>query len=304
MFIVKLFLTPAFLALALLAIAVVWMLRDQEDRTRAQLVIALVVNLFYGTTLNLLMGGEGGLFPWKYDRILFGLDRALGLEASTVAAHLQGFVRIPLGICYQLMVPMMIVWFFVSRSTRNAGSIVLAYIAEMLIGPLLYAIVPACGPIYAFRAQWLHPPAVAPVPVRLAGLPNSFPSLHIGTAFLLLFYARGRFSRMAALVFAAATCLATLSTGEHYIVDLVPGLAFGVFAACAGNRKISCAAGFLGLVLAWSLAVRWAYPFLIAHPMATRTFALATVALALLALAAQWRADDPAAHDATAGSAA
>lgn len=304
MFLVKLFLTPAFLAVALLALSVVWMLRDQQDRTRAQLVIALVFNLFYGTALNLLMGGEGGLFPWKYDRILFGLDRALGLEAWTVAAHLQGFARIPLGICYELMVPMMIVWFFVSRSSRNAGSIVLAYIAEMVVGPLLYAIVPACGPIYAFGAQWLHPPAVAPVPVRLASLPNSFPSLHIGTAFLLLFYARGRFWRIAALVFAATTCLATLSTGEHYMVDLVPGLAFGVFAASTGKRKIPYAAGFLGLVLAWSLGVRWAYPLLIAHPMATRSFALATVALSLLALAAQWRADDAAVQDATASAAA
>ncbi len=285
--IVNLLLSPAFLALALLALAVTWMLRDQEDKTRAQLVIALVFNLFYGTALNLLLGGEGGLFPWKYDWILQRLDEVLGVPA--VAAHLQGAARIPLGICYELMVPMMIAWFFVSRRNGESGSIVRAYIAEMVIGPLLYAIVPACGPIYAFRAQWLHPPAVAAVPVRLVGIPNSFPSLHMGTAFLLAFYARGRFSRMAALLFAAATCLATLSTGEHYMVDLVPGLAFGAFAAGAGEKSIARASGFLGLVLAWSLAARADSGFLIAHPMATRSFAAATVTLAVLALARQWR---------------
>jgi hypothetical protein len=188
------------------------------------------------------------------------------------------------------MVPMMIAWFLLTRNRRSSGSIILAYVAELASGPLLYMIVPACGPIYAFGKQWLHPPAVTPEAVRLAGMPNAFPSLHIGTAFVFLMFAPGRIWKAVALLFFAATCLATLSTGEHYVIDLVPGLAFGVFVSAIGMRNFRRAGCFFALTLSWSLAVRFAYTLLLAHPMLTRSLAGLTVASAAFALGKQWSA--------------
>ena len=281
---------PAVIGLAALFLSVLWMLRDEKDRTRPFLVVALVVNLFYGWLLSFVMGRENGLIPWKYDYVLANLDRSLGVPTASIAQALQQ-VRFPLLVVYQLMVPMMVVWFLVARRNRISESLVIAYVAEMIAGPMLYAIVPGCGPLYAFHAQWLHPPAVQAVAIRLGGMPNAFPSLHFATAVVFVSFARGRRSQTFSLLFCMATLLATISTGEHYAVDLAAGLAFGCFAASVGRLRIFRSAGFLALVLGWSLTVRFAYQFLIANPAVSEAFAAATVIAAAVHLVAEWRSD-------------
>jgi len=287
---IDILLNPSMLAVIALFLSVVWMIRDEKDKARIELVFALVLNLFYGVLLNIFMSREGSVFPWKFDYVLFRLDACLGIQAASIARPLQGSLHIPLWIVYQSMVPMMIAWYLLTRNRRSPGSIILAYVAELVSGPLLYTIVPACGPIYAFGKQWLSPPAVAPQALRLAGMPNAFPSLHIGTAFVFLMFAPGRIWKAVALLFLAATCLATLSTGEHYVIDLIAGLAFGVFVSAVGTHNFRRAGCFLALTLGWSLAVRFAYMILLAHPMLTRSLAGLTVVSAALALYKQWRA--------------
>ncbi|MGH9598288.1 MAG: phosphatase PAP2 family protein, partial [Terracidiphilus sp.] len=256
---------------------------------RPLLVFALTLNLFFGYLLTVLMGREGGLLPMKYDYILFHLDTALGVHAAWIARPLQGAFRIPLRVVYELMVPMMILWIPVTTHRSRRGSVVLAYVAELVVGPLLYALVPACGPLYAFRARWLQPPPVHAVTTSLAGLPNSFPSLHLATALVLVFFAPGRIWRAVSLAFLAATAMATLSTGEHYVIDLFAGMAFGCFAAFVGRRKLRHALFFFGVALFWSLAARFGYGFLIAHPTLVRVLALATAALAAAAVFREWK---------------
>ncbi|MGD1106643.1 MAG: phosphatase PAP2 family protein [Terracidiphilus sp.] len=294
MHILQILLSPPVLGIVALFLSAVWMLRDQKDKTRPLLVFALALNLFYGFLLTTVMGSEGGLFPWKFDHILFCVDQSLGLQAASIARPLQGFARIPLWVVYQLMVPMMIVWFLVTSYRKLRASVVLAYVAELVTGPLLYALLPACGPIYAFGKQWLSPPpalfVVQPVPIRLAGMPNAFPSLHVGTAFLFLLFAPGKLWKAVAFAFLAATCLATLSTGEHYVIDLIPGLAFGAFAAAVGSKDLNQASLFLSTALAWSLLMRFASFILIAHPFVTRSAAALTIALAVFAVWKQWSA--------------
>jgi PAP2 superfamily len=271
-----------------LFLSVIWMLRNQKDRTRPLLVFALVLNLFYGFLLNTFMGHEGALFPWKYDPILFRMDESLGIQAVLFARHLQGPLRLPLWYIYQLMVPMMIVWFLVTQYGKPRGSIVLAYIAEMVAGPLLYAILPACGPIYAFGKQWLQPSAVSLARIQLTGLPNAFPSLHVGTAFVFVLFAPGKWSRAVALVFLVLTGMATIGTGEHYVIDLIPGLAFGAFSAAVASQHYRRAALFLAIVLAWSLSVRFGYAFFVAYPAAIRTFVVLTLVAVIVYWSQSW----------------
>lgn len=289
---VSVLLNPAILALAALVLSIVWMLRDQSDKTRPLLVMALVVNLFYGWLLTYLMGAENSLVPWKYDYILAHLDAALGLRSTPIAAALQGSARIPLDVVYRLMVPMMIAWFVIVKARELQRALALAYVVEMIVGPALYALVPACGPIYAFRATWLHPTLAAASPLRLAGMPNAFPSLHVGTALILVLLSRGRGTRMFSAMFLGATMLATLATGEHYVIDLVAGLAFGCFAAAAGRLDWRRAAMYGGLTLGWSLSVRFGFPFWIANPLFLRGIAALTVVGAAAALVVEWRKTD------------
>lgn len=273
--------SPAFVGMFLLFLSVLWMVNNPKDTARPILVFALVFNLFYCILLNFFMGTEGNLLPWKYDHVLIRIDESLGFSAAAVARwSLQHGCLLPLVVIYQLMVPMMICWFFVTRHRNLRESFVLAYIVELVAGPLMYSILPACGPIYAFGAQWLHPYAVQAGPIQLVGSPNAFPSLHVGTALVLVVFAPGKFWRCVALAFLGGTVFATLATGEHYGIDLIAGLAFGCFAASAGRSLYWRAALFLAITLSWSLMVRTGYIFLIAHPAITGSLATLTVALA------------------------
>ncbi|MGB0065860.1 MAG: phosphatase PAP2 family protein [Terracidiphilus sp.] len=279
---------PAFMAITALFLSIIWMLRDEKDKTRVGLVFALLINLFYGVLCTLFMRGEGSAFPWKYDHVLARLDRSLGVDATVIAQALARIPHNPLWIVYDAMVPMMIAWYLVARYRRFQGSIIMAYVAELVAGPLLYAIVPACGPVYAFGKQWLHPPDVVPAAVRLTGMPNAFPSLHLATAFVFVMFAPGKIWKAIALLFLVATGLATLSTGEHYVIDLIPGLVFGVFASSVGTRNYRRAACFFVLALVWSLAVRFGYWTLLAHPILLRSFAVLTLVSVTVALVRQW----------------
>jgi hypothetical protein len=281
-------LNPGIMGILALFLSLIWMLRDEKDKTRPLLVFALTLNLVFGFLLTVFMSREDGLLPWKYDHVLFAIDQALGIPAAPIARMLQGFFRIPLIVVYQLMVPMMICWFLVTRYRNTRGSVVLAYVGELVAGPILYAVLPGCGPMYAFGKQWLNPPQVQVEAVKLAAMPNAFPSLHVGTALIFVFFAPGRFWRAISLAFLFATGLATLSTGEHYVIDLVAGLAFGCFASSVGYRKFRKALLYLAVVVFWSLAVRFGYSILIAHPGLLRMLALLTVAMAAYAVFKEW----------------
>jgi hypothetical protein len=287
--IISFLLEPAIFGVLALFLSLIWMLLDQKDRTRPLLVFALVLNLFFGSLLNVFMGKESSLLPWKYDYVLFAVDRALGLSTTAIAIPLQGFGHIPLTIAYQMMVPMMICWFLVTRYQKARGSVVMAYVGELVAGPLLYAVFPACGPAYAFGTQWLHPPAVQAGIVRLASMPNAFPSLHVGTAFIFVLFAPNKWWRTAAVAFLAITAMATLATGEHYVIDLVAGLVFGSFAANVGFNNFRKAFVYLGIVLGWSISLRFGYEFLIANPFLLRSLVVLTVAIAVNALVEAWR---------------
>jgi hypothetical protein len=281
-------LSAPFIEVAALFLSIVWMLRKPTDKVRPLLVIALTVNLFYATLLSIFMGAEGSLLPWKYDFILLHLDDALGLPATRLAQSFQGAWRLPLATAYQLMVPMMICWFLVVRRRGLGTALVLAYVAELVTGPILYATVPACGPAYALGPGWMHAALPRPELMRLASMPNAFPSLHVATALVLLLFAPGRWSRLVATVFFATTVMAIVSTGEHYVIDLLPGLAFGCFAAEVGFRRYGPAMANLGLAIAWSVVVRFAYGFLISHAYVLRVFAILTALTAVASVVHCW----------------
>ena len=285
--------SPPVIGITAVFLSVLWMLRDEKDKTRPLLVIALVINLFYGWLLSFVMGRENGLVPWKFDYLLLKLDDVLGIPTAVIAGMLQR-VRTPLLVIYQLMVPMMIAWFLVARRYSASRAIVVAYAAEMLTGPVLYAILPGCGPVYTFRAQWLHPPVVQEVAVRLSGMPNAFPSLHAATALVFVSFARGKLWQAISLIFFAGTILATIATGEHYAIDLIAGVAFGCFAANAGRRRTRASISCFALVLAWSLTVRLAHEFLIGHAIFLRMFAGFTLITVIAHVAMEWRTEQQA----------
>src|ERR1700746_3858833 len=98
--------SPGFLGLVALIVSIVWMLRDEKDKTRPLVVFAILINLFYGTAMTIFLKGEGSLLPWKYDLILFEIDRALGVTAAAIALPLLHSVwRTSLLVVYESLLP-------------------------------------------------------------------------------------------------------------------------------------------------------------------------------------------------------
>ena len=237
-----------------------------------------MLNLFYGLILKLFLGREDGLEPFKFDPVLYLMDKSLGVQSSWVASAFHGAAKVTLIVVYQLLIPMMVCWFFVARSKRARSALVMAYVAELITGPVFYAILPACGPLYAFGKDWLHATVTRPDLIWLSGMPNAFPSLHMGTAMIFALFAPNRMWRAGAIIFLMATALATLVTGEHYVIDLVPGLIFGCYAVYMGSRRWRRALLYLGVGMTWSLSIRFGFHVLIGArwlPIAMTVFSLA-----------------------------
>lgn len=283
---------PALLGILAVAASIVWMLVGQNDKTRPLLVFALLINLFYGAALSIVLGGESALLPYKYDVILLHIDKALGLSAASIALHLSGRVWNPLmAYVNRALLPLMVVFYLVQDSQESRGVTLRAYAAELVTGPMCYAILPACGPIYAFGETWLHPSFGAIRTIKLSCLPNAFPSLHVATAFLFVLLTRKGRSRALALVFFLSTAMATISTGEHFVIDLVAGLIFGCFAWAVGRGRWAAAWTYLGVVCSWALAIRFQYSALISHPYVLRACAACSLLIAAHAVMASWNTE-------------
>jgi membrane-associated phospholipid phosphatase len=268
---------PRVLPLLMLAASVFWMLRDERDRERPLLVLAMVLNLFYGITLQMVMGRADSLMPWKFDHYLYYLDAALGFPDFWTIRIFGPAAQICLAVTYHSLVPMMIFSYANSRRRKGGPTLFQAYAAELVVGPICYALLPASGPVYAFAGRWPHHLTAPLNIIRLSGPPNAFPSLHLATALLFLFFAEGRVWRAWTFCFLVLTALATLSTGEHYMIDLVGGVVFGCFAAAVAYRRFRVAGWNLAIVIAWILGIRYATPVLLANAWLLKSAVVASI---------------------------
>ena len=79
--------------------------------------------------------------------------------------------------------------------------------------------------------------------LHLSGAPcNAFPSMHLGTALLILLNARGRWLRLGLAVYAVLTGMAAVGCGEHYFIDMIAAVPFcaavQAIAECNGTLRV------------------------------------------------------------------
>lgn len=279
-------LSPPFLSLIFLFSSVLWLLRGESDTTRVLLFFGLLANVIYGSVLSALMGAMNSLLPWKYDYFLYRTDLALGVSTPAIARIFAPAALAGMTIVYSLMIPAMLVLYLFGAGKEQQRDVAVAYFSEMVFGPLLYAFLPACGPIYAFSATWPNVHAFPPLQtVKLAGMPNAFPSLHFGTALVMLAFARRGPWRILAVLFAAATAAATIVTGEHYVIDLAAGVSFACFACFAGRRRLFMASLFFSVTALYALMIRLRGDAVVNHPNVLRAAVVATCTWCGLSLA-------------------
>ncbi len=119
------------------------------------------------------------------------------------------------------------------------------------------------------------------------------PSLHMAWALLVWWYSRGLswWERSIALLFLVFTLLATLGTGEHYLIDLIVAFPFALLIesissytlkATDRQRVLGFCVGLAG-TLGWFLLLRHAFHFFWLTPALPWTFCAATVFVSLFA---------------------
>jgi hypothetical protein len=134
------------------------------------------------------------------------------------------------------------------------------YLTMAISGFLLYFVVPACGPIYAFGRSF--PFSLPPVQTAVLAsdilhhAPNAMPSLHFANALMLYLNSKHwRGLHSFTFAFLILTGVATLGSGEHYVTDLVVAVPFAVALQLLFSSDRFAAAFPILLVSIWLLAI-------------------------------------------------
>jgi hypothetical protein len=173
---------------------------------RDDLAIAFLIPFSF-VIMGVVNSAVRGLTPHTIDAQLSMLDMGIGRAIWTFAkAH--AWFRQPLFIIYLGLPEAMLLAAFVAKSERARLLVSLALAAVMVIP--FYLLFPAVGPAHVGD----------PLAPR-----DCMPSMHLAWALMLWLNARGRIRPVFA-VFAGLTAVATLSTGEHYLPDLVAAVPF------------------------------------------------------------------------------
>ena len=270
--------------------------------------------LFYSFIPSLLFVGFGWLTPplLQYgevahpkvlDLYLYSFDCSLGFQPSFLVGAL--FAKWPglqvVSYFFYLAFPVPIAAAYAGQLMRigqRALPVMLALLYCGPIGAIFYGIFPALGPAHVFQSFPLIALSISQArhlllePVALAGYRNAIPSLHMAWVMLAWWYARGLswWTKGVVLAFVLFTILATLGSGEHYLIDLVVAFPFclmvqGIFAFSLSWRSVprvlSALLGLFGVLL-WFSLLRFATPLFWISPAIPWALSIGTILGSLL----------------------
>ncbi len=272
-----------------------------EGEERKLLLYGFVpVVLFVGSEwmASTLLDITERLHPKTFDLYLYSFDSSLRVPISFLVG--QAFWRWPSlwWTCFifytALPLPLALVYAaHLRHARRNALAVMIAFLVTGPLGVMFYNMLPACGPIHLFGGAFPWHPLVAAdarrlrvVPILLKGARNAIPSLHMTWVLLVWWNSRGlpRWVRAIALAFVWFTVLATLGTGEHYLVDLVVAFPFSLMvqALCSyalpfrGERRTAFLFGTF-VTLIWLALLSYATPLFWISPFIPWAMIVATV---------------------------
>jgi len=259
-------------ALVVLGTAAIWAPRpDRKLLLYGFLPAVLFVASEY--MASTLLDITEALHPKTLDLFLYSFDCSLHMQVSFLMGQLflRHFWLYWACFVIYISLPLPLALVYAAQLRRRKEIAFQTMLAFLLTGPLgvfFYNVLPACGPVHLFgQAFPWHPLPLAAaaqmnvVPVLLKGARNAIPSLHMTWVLLVWWNSRGlpRWVRTIAAVFVVFTTMATLGTGEHYLVDLVVAFPFSLLvqAVCcyslpfhAGGRRTAFLFGIFA-TLAW-----------------------------------------------------
>ena len=241
----------------LLTIAVMTPLLIYLSETRKKYIFDLLLvvfwALFYAYLLNLpvVVATRIGSHIALKDAYLANFDRAVGLPIPAIVAWAaQNWLGRFASGSYFWLFPLMRVAILLPALAGRAGhaqKFLTANLVSFFVGLPLFALFPAVGPWYGYpiparpdqlgsQATLLLFRQAGPCQYHVPAGIVCFPSFHVVWAILC---ARALWSfrllRVPVVSLAALIILSTLTTGEHYIVDLIAGAIIAVIAIYAAE---------------------------------------------------------------------
>lgn len=241
------------------------------------------------------------LQPKTWDLYLISFDGSLGFQPSfLVGKYYWGFpwLRRAATLAYSGL-PLALALTYVenlNRRRERSASVGMGMFYLGLIGIFAYNLFPATGPVHVFgglfpqHALGTEQARTLPLsPIPVTGSRNAIPSLHMAWVLWCWWWVRGLQPWLKALIlwFVLFTVIATLGTGEHYLIDLVVAFPFTLMTCAAFSpgvpwRKADrLMALFAGLIttLVWFVLLRHAPRLFWISPAVPWAMVLATLAL-------------------------
>jgi PAP2 superfamily len=289
-------------ALLLLGLRTLWSEREGRENAVALLVPSLVLVFFMLACANVLRW-TSGLSPETDDAWLYAFDGSLGFQPSFFMGKLMygSLVLIRSTLLTYLSLPfamaVVCAWKTPVAARRVSWHMLIVLSLAGVAGWLLYNVVPGTGPIYAFGKDfpWNALPykALSTFTLEKMSIPlgvprNGMPSLHMAWVVLLSWNSRGlpRAVRAFLVLYVCLTVVATLGSGQHYLVDLVVSLPFALAVQAAASydlpnksRRIASLVAGIGLTVAWLILVRFGVPWALKSPAIPWTLILATTSI-------------------------
>src|SRR6185369_9685350 len=206
-------------------------------------VVALAVPLHAAAMSGARMATY--LCPYKLDLYIYRLDGWLGFQPSFALGRLVAgrvALMLPLALAYQLL-PFAILAVYGAhlwrRDAWETWTMVRVFVWNLLLSIPFYLLIPVCGPAYAFPAYPAQPAHdIVPHPIALHAPPNGVPSVHFSTALLIFWYARQLpFGAWTSGVYLLLIAAATLSSGEHYLFDLLAAVPYAALVYRLGKLR-------------------------------------------------------------------
>jgi PAP2 superfamily len=287
-------------SLVVMSLRAIW----SEGDERSQILLALIP----GALLLASNHFAGYLHLWTekahpkaFDLYLYSFDSSLRIPIAFLLgqAFAKWYWLQPISMIFYVGLPFALAIVYAGQAVRLGSKAIPIFAAFLFTGPIggfCYNLLPALGPAHLFGEAFpWHPLAAEQArrlllePVPIAGLRNAIPSLHMGWTLMAWWYSRGLsvWERSIAFAFVAFTVLATMGTGEHYLIDLIVAFPFVLFiqALCAvclpwsDSRRLIPFAFGLAATLGWLAILRFDVALFWLSPVLPWFCCVATVGL-------------------------
>lgn len=251
--------------------------QNSEYSVHADMLAAALAIFCAAPAVGTLLHLTTALHPATFDPAAFRADALLGFQPSVLfglgSKHFV-FIEVGLSVVYSLL-PFALAALFarqVSLGYRGpVNMLVFQLVSAMTVILLIYHLAPVSGPAYLFHSSFPNsaflPSSIPDLAVTSAVPRNGVPSMHFGWALVLWLNAHligAPCFRLVYAIFTALTFVATLATGQHYMVDLAASPPFILFLQALCTRglpalhptRLKWMAVGMSLTLFWIMIVR------------------------------------------------